>query len=132
VHYSVLEAVERELYLLELLCMLEAMRCVLLCVLEAVEGDSVCWTCWRVWRRCALCYSLDVLGVLEMPGGAVLRAILYNTRGCGGWALLAGGAGVDALCATGIIRGCGEKVQFSRFRNFHCGNFLISVLHPHM
>ncbi len=132
-----LEAVEGELCLLDVL---EVMRCVRLCMLETVEGE--------------LCL-LEELEVLEMPGGAGLRAILYNTRGCGGWALLleapkvpevmrcvllyagrvgvagdaggdtprgcggwallAGGAGVDALCATGIIRGCGEKVQFRGF-----------------
>jgi len=28
----------------------EVIRCVLLCILEAVEGRLCCWRCWRRWR----------------------------------------------------------------------------------
>ena len=52
----VLEAVEGELCLLEVP---EVMRRVLLCVLEAVVGGfylpEVCRRCWRCRRQCALC-----------------------------------------------------------------------------
>ncbi len=41
---EVLEAVKGEF------CLLEAMRCMLLCMLEAVDGGSVCWRHWRCWR----------------------------------------------------------------------------------
>ena len=41
--------VEGELCLLEVP---EVIRCMLFCILEAVE------VCWRCWRRCAVCYSV--------------------------------------------------------------------------
>ncbi len=43
-----LEAVEGELCLLE---ELEVMRCVLFCILEALMSP-VCWSCWRRRRCC--------------------------------------------------------------------------------
>ena len=45
--FCMLEAVEGELCLLKLLEVPEVMRCVLLCILEDVEGGSVCRRCRR-------------------------------------------------------------------------------------
>ncbi len=42
-----LEAVEGELCLLEMLEVLEAMPCVLLCILRLWRVRSVCWRCRR-------------------------------------------------------------------------------------
>ena len=36
-----------------LLCMLEVLdvtRCMLLCMVEVMEGELCCWGCWRCWR----------------------------------------------------------------------------------
>ena len=44
---GMLEAAEGDLCLLELL---DVMRCMLLCMLGAVEGGSVCESYWRYWR----------------------------------------------------------------------------------
>ncbi len=46
--------VEGELCLLVVLEVLEAMRCLLLCILEAVEG----WLCSMCRRLCAVCSSV--------------------------------------------------------------------------
>jgi len=69
----------------------EVIRCVLLCVLEAVEG-----------RLCLL----EVVGGAGGTAGDALCATLY-TRGCGGWTLFTGGAGGDAPCAALYARGRG-------------------------
>jgi len=82
------------LYALE---MLESMRCVLLCVLEAVEGE--------------LCFVLEVIPcvlfcTLEAAEGELcLLEVLEGTRGVGG-------AGGDALCATPYAGDCGECALF--------------------
>ena len=57
---ALLETVEGEFYLLEAVEVLEVMRCVLLCILEAVEGGSVYWRRWRCWRwrLCAVMRSV--------------------------------------------------------------------------
>jgi len=76
-----LEAVEGRL------CLLEAMRRVLLSMLEAVEG-SVCWRCWRCWMRwtCAV-MSCVLFGILEVVDGGlcslepeVMRCVLLRMR----------------------------------------------------
>src|SRR6266480_3269203 len=86
---AVCAALEGELCLLEAP---EAMRCMLLCILEAVEG----WICVR-----------EVLEVWSCRRAEVMRCMrLWRV------ALFAGGAGLaggDALFAALYARGCGER-----------------------
>jgi len=85
----ILYAAEGELCLLSVL---EVIRCVLLCILEAVEGLAL------------------FAGGVGDTGGDALRASLY-ARGYGGYVLFAGdvgGAGADAPCTTLYARGCGR------------------------
>ncbi len=89
----------------------DAMRGVLLCMLEAVEGE-LCW--------------------LEVPGDDTPCATLY-AGGCRGCALFAGGvegAGGDALSATYSVCWRLWRVgSASEYRNFRCGSFLVTVRH---
>jgi len=88
----ILEAVEGELCLVEVVDVLEVVEVMLrvrFCMLEAVEG--------------ALCL-LEVLEVPEKP--EVMRFCLY-AGGCGRWALFAGGNRGDSLYATLYAGGCG-------------------------
>ena len=95
---------------------LAAVRCVLLCILEAVEGGLHLLEMLGALEVpeimcCVLLYLLEVpevmrsvlLCMLEDVGGDALCAALY-TGGCRGWLRLlaggVGGAGGDALCAT--------------------------------
>ena len=95
-----------------LLYMLEAMRRVLLCMLEAVEVYSVCRGIWTIGGGggdavCAALYDGD-------GGGDALCAALYD-GGCGGVLCLPehvggiGGCGGDALCSTPYAGGCGGE-----------------------
>ncbi len=85
----------------------EVMRCVLFCMLDALDV-----------MRCVLCMPEDVEGGLSLPellegaGGDTPCATLY-TGGCGGQALFAGGAGGDALCATLYAGGFGGYALFA-------------------
>src|SRR6266480_2477290 len=93
----ILEAVGSELCSLEVQEVLdvpEVIRSVLPCILEDVEG-----------RLCLLGGAGGVAGAGDVggagsagdAGGNALCATLY-AGGCGGWGLLAGGVGGDALC----------------------------------
>jgi hypothetical protein len=68
--------------------MMKVMRCVLLCILQALEGGLDLLEAPEV---------LKFWSFLELPGasgGDAPCAALY-TRGCGRWAQFAGGAGVS-------------------------------------
>ena len=93
---------------------LEMMRLVLFCMLEAVEGD-LCWLEVLEVTCCVLLHMLEavdgklcLLEVLE-----VMRCVLLRIGGCGAWALFGGGvrdvggAGGDAPCAGLYARGQG-------------------------
>src|SRR5947208_3560416 len=95
------EVVEGELCLLEVL---EAMRCVLLCILEAVEGGLCFGRCRRAGDAvgdalCALLYAVKVRSVCGGVGsvGGTGRDTLCATLYVGG----------DALCAALYTGGCG-------------------------
>ena len=77
------------------LCLLEVMRCVLLCMLEVPEV-----------MRCVLLCMLEVLEVLEVP--EVMRCVLlWTLEAVDGGLCFTGCAGGDALCAALYARGCG-------------------------
>ncbi len=79
---------------LEVLEMLEVMRCVLLCILEIVEGGLCLLEAPKVPEAMRLCATLCAGGCGRAGDaeGDALCAALY-TGGCGGCALFAGGAG---------------------------------------
>jgi len=80
--------------MLEVLEMLEVMRCVLLCVLEVAEGVLCLLEAPEVAETMRLCATLCAGGCGRAGDaeGDALCAALY-TGGCGGCALFAGGAG---------------------------------------
>ena len=83
----------------------EVIRCVLLCMLEAVKGE------------------LCLLKVLEGVGGAggdAACAALYG-RGRGGYALFAGGATGDAACAALYAEACADMEVESKALEIRCG-----------
>ncbi len=106
----------------------EVMRCGLLCMLEAVEGE-LCWLealeVPGAMRRVLLCMletvegGLCLLGMLEVMRCVLLR-IPETVKG--GLCLLevVEVPEVIKLCATRCAVGCGVG-SVSGFRNFHCG-----------
>ena len=121
--------VKGEFGLLEMLEVLEMMRCVLLCMPEAVEPylqevlealDVLDVLDVASVMRCRLLCMLeaveDRLGLLEML--EVIRCVLSTiyAEGCGGWALFARGVGGvegDAPCATSNAGSCGGWALFA-------------------
>ena len=109
--------------------MLEVTRCVLLRILEAVEG-GLCLL--EVMRRVPLCMleaaegGLCLLELLEVP--EVMRCVLHSMfEAMRGWILFAGGvggvegvggAGGDASCAALYWR-CGKRASKSGGRSVH-------------
>jgi len=112
--------------LLEVSEVLRVIRCVLLCMLEGLEGELCLLEVLEV-IRCVLLCSLGVAGGVA---GDTLCATLYAggtgeyvlfAGGCRGWALIAGGCGGvggtggvggDALCAILYAGGCGGYALF--------------------
>src|SRR6266480_6837802 len=98
--FCMFEVVEGELCLPEELEEPDVMRCVLLCILEAVERG--------------LCSLEEVLGGLGGLEGLVGLGGAERARGAGGEAL-----GYRYPVCWRLLR----------FRNFHCGSFLVTVTH---
>ncbi len=100
----ILEAVEGGLCLLEVLEASEAMRCVLLCMPEVPEVMRCVILCML---EAGLCFAGGVGGA----GSDALCATLYAGGAGGGGALAlfaggVGGTGSDAPCATRYVGGC--------------------------
>jgi len=89
----------------------EVIRCVLLCMLEAVEGK--------------LCF-LEVLEGVGGAGGDAVCAALY-ARGCRGYVLFAGGATGDAPCAALYAEGCVDMEVESKALEVRCGRAVVEA-----
>jgi len=87
----------------EVLEVVEVMRCVLLCILEAVDGAVCLLDALEVPEVMRLCVTLRAGGT----GGDAPCATLY-AGGCGGRALFARDTGGDTLCAALYAGGCGR------------------------
>ena len=100
--FCVLEALDNMLYVPEVL---EVMRCMLLCMLEAVEGicyvlegcSVCCSVCWKPWRVCSVCWMFaggdamcaapHVEAVEGVCYSLELLEVLEGVRCCGCWKL---------------------------------------------
>ena len=119
-----LEAVGGGLCLLDVLEVVEVMRCVLLCIPEAVEGglcllevcgdaggaegagdDALCTTLYA--GRLYLPEVLEVMRRVLLCLPEVMRCATLYGGGCGGCALFVGGCGGDAPCAALYAGGSG-------------------------